>query len=72
MVWGRVHRAVEECLNANGVLQNSKRSFHWWDSRVQIFWPGVKIKWVNDGGREDKVRVDRKVIRWRPPVGGVD
>ena len=24
---------------------------------------------VNDGGKNDKVRIDRKVIRWRPPQG---
>ena len=69
-VWNIIHRSIEECINAKGVPQNPKKCFNQWDSFIQKFWTGIKIKWANDGDLNRIVKVDRKEIRWRKPKKG--
>ena len=62
-VWNRIHSSIEECINANGVPQHPRKCFNHWDSQIQNFWTGIKIKWANDGDLNKIKKVDRKEIR---------
>ena len=66
-VWVRIHRVIEEGMNANGMVTHPNRVFNSWDNEIQKIWPGIKLKWMNDGGCGVKLKVNRKEVKWRPP-----
>ena len=54
-------------MNAKSMFIHSSRKFTSWDSKIQNYWLGIKLKCRNDGGSGLKFKIDRKEVKWKLP-----